>query len=53
MSSRFTPAGAARPLWRVYLAFVGPMVLANILQSLSGSLNGVYIGQMLGTQALV
>ena len=52
MSSRFTPAGAARPLWRVYLAFVGPMVLANILQSLSGSLNGVYIGQMLGTQAL-
>ncbi len=43
---------AARPLWRTYLAFLGPMVLANILQSLSGSLNGVYIGQLLGTQAL-
>ena len=28
------------------------MVLANILQSLSGSINGIYIGQMLGTQAL-
>lgn len=28
------------------------MVLANILQSLSGSINGVYIGQMLGTDAL-
>ncbi|MCZ2104306.1 MAG: MATE family efflux transporter [Comamonadaceae bacterium] len=28
------------------------MVLANILQSLSGSVNGVYIGQMLGTDAL-
>lgn len=28
------------------------MVLANILQSLSGSVNAVYIGQMLGTQAL-
>ena len=52
MSSRFTPAGAARPLWRVYLAFVGPMGLANILQSLSGSVNAVYIGQMLGTDAL-
>ena len=41
-----------RPLWRTYLAFLGPMVLANILQSLSGSVNGVYIGQMLGTDAL-
>jgi hypothetical protein len=28
------------------------MVLANILQSLSGSVNAVYIGQMLGTDAL-
>ena len=43
---------ASRPLWRIYLAFLGPMVLANILQSLSGSVNAVYIGQMLGTQAL-
>lgn len=45
-------ASSTRPLWRTYLAFLGPMVLANILQSLSGSINGVYIGQMLGTQAL-
>ena len=41
-----------KPLWRTYLVFLGPMVLANILQSLSGSINGVYIGQMLGTRAL-
>ena len=41
-----------RPLWRTYLAFLGPMVLANILQSMSGSINAVYIGQMLGTDAL-
>ncbi len=48
------PGGAAntRPLWQTYLAFLGPMVLANILQSLSGSVNAVYIGQMLGTPAL-
>jgi putative MATE family efflux protein len=45
-------APVARPLWRVYLAFLGPMVLANILQGLSGTLNGVFIGQLLGTQAL-
>ena len=48
------PAGPvpARPLWRVFLAFLGPMVLANILQSLSGTLNNVFVGQMLGTRAL-
>ncbi|MFT4195246.1 MATE family efflux transporter [Ottowia sp.] len=46
------PPAATRSLWRTYLAFLGPMVLANILQSLSGSVNAVYIGQMLGTTAL-
>ena len=28
----------ARPLWRTYLAFLAPMVLSNILQSLSGTI---------------
>ncbi|MDB5856348.1 MAG: family efflux transporter [Ramlibacter sp.] len=51
-------AGAAgtatmeRPLWRRFLVFLGPMILANLLQSLSGTLNNVFVGQMLGTQAL-
>ena len=39
-------------LWRVYLMFLGPMILSNILQGLSGTLNGGVIGQMLGTHAL-
>lgn len=39
-------------LWRVYLIFLGPMILSNILQGLSGTLNGIFIGQMLGTHAL-
>lgn len=39
-------------LLRTYLAFLGPMVLANVLQSLSGTINGIFIGQMLGTRAL-
>jgi putative MATE family efflux protein len=43
---------STRPLWRVFLAFLGPMVVANILQSLSGTLNNVFVGQMLGTTAL-
>lgn len=44
--------GPVRPLWRTYLAFLAPMVLSNFLQGLSGTLNGIYIGQMLGTHAL-
>ncbi len=39
-------------LWRAFLIFLGPMLLANVLQSLSGTFNNVFIGQMLGTRAL-
>jgi putative MATE family efflux protein len=39
-------------LWKTYLLFLAPMVLSNFLQSMSGTLNSIYIGQMLGTQAL-
>jgi putative MATE family efflux protein len=41
-----------RPLWKAFLAFLGPMVVGNVLQSLSGTFNGVFIGQMLGTREL-
>ncbi|WP_198972768.1 MATE family efflux transporter [Xylophilus sp. ASV27] len=41
-----------RALWRTYLAFLGPMVVANILQALASTFNGIYVGQMLGTRAL-
>lgn len=43
---------ASPPLWRTFLGFLGPMIVANILQSLSGSINSVFLGQMLGVQAL-
>ena len=45
-----TPAQS--PLWKTYLLFLAPMVLSNFLQSMSGTINSIYIGQMLGTQAL-
>ncbi len=51
-STLVSTAAEERPLWRTYLAFVGPMVLANMLQSMSGTINGVFVGQMLGTQAV-
>lgn len=43
---------AAKPLWRTFLTFLVPMMLANILQSLSGTLNSVFLGNMLGVNAL-
>jgi putative MATE family efflux protein len=58
MSSRPTSLHAAakapvdRPLWKGFLVFLAPMLVGNVLQSLSGTLNNVFVGQMLGTHAL-
>jgi len=40
------------PLWKTFLFFLAPMMLTNILQSLIGSINGIYLGQMIGVDAL-
>ena len=40
------------PLWKTFLAFLAPMMLSNILQSLFGTINNVYLGQMIGVDAL-
>ena len=46
------PPATGLPLWKTFLAFLAPMLLSNVLQSLSGTLNNVYVGQMLGVGAL-
>ncbi|MGN6411210.1 MAG: MATE family efflux transporter [Nitrobacter sp.] len=43
---------AARPLWQAYVFFLMPMMLSNVLQSLFGTINGIYLGQMIGVDAL-
>ncbi len=40
------------PTWKVFLMFLVPMMMANILQSLSGTINNIFLGQMIGVQAL-
>jgi putative MATE family efflux protein len=35
-----------------FLIFLAPMMLTNILQSLLGTINGIYLGQMIGVDAL-
>ena len=46
------PVSSPRPLWKTFLVFLGPLVLTNMLQALSGTLNSIYVGQMLGIGAL-
>jgi putative MATE family efflux protein len=41
-----------KPLWQRFLVFLIPLMLSNILQSLSGTVNSIYIGQLLGVEAL-
>ena len=40
------------PLWRTFLVFLLPMMLTNILQALFGTINNIYLGQMIGVDAL-
>jgi putative MATE family efflux protein len=39
-------------LWKSYLAFLVPMIISNMLQALSGTVNNIYLGQMLGVSAM-
>jgi len=41
-----------QPLWRRFLTFLLPLMLSNVLQSLSGTINNIYVGQLLGVEAL-
>ena len=40
------------PLGRTLLVFALPQLVGNVLQSLNGSINAVWVGQLLGDQAL-
>jgi putative MATE family efflux protein len=41
-----------KPIWRTLLIFVIPLMLSNVLQSASSTLNSVYLGQLIGVKAL-
>lgn len=51
-AARRAAARAARPLWLAFVIFLAPMMLSNILQSLSGTINSVFLGHMIGVTAL-
>ena len=41
-----------KPLWQRFLTFLLPLMLSNILQALSGTFNNIFIGQLVGVDAL-
>lgn len=42
----------APPLWHTYLNLLLPMLLTNALQLAAGTLDNIYLGHLLGTQAV-
>lgn len=43
---------STRPLWQRFAIFLLPLMASNILQALSGTFNSIFIGQMIGVDAL-
>jgi putative MATE family efflux protein len=43
---------SSRPLWQRFSLFLIPLMASNILQALSGTINSIYVGQLIGVEAL-
>ena len=52
MQQRRLALDDSRPIWQAMLVFLVPLMLSNILQSASGTLNSIYLGRLLGVHAL-
>jgi len=38
--------------WKAFLFFLLPLIATNILQNLSGTINTIFVGQMMGVDAI-
>jgi putative MATE family efflux protein len=53
MTAQTIDAPSARPpLWKTYLLILAPMTLTSVLQSAAGTVDGIYLGRMIGVHAL-
>jgi putative MATE family efflux protein len=43
---------ASKPLWMLFFVFLVPLILSNLLQTASQTLGAVFLGRMIGTNAL-
>ena len=39
-------------LWKTFFIFLMPLIATNILQNLSGTINTIFVGQMMGVNAI-
>lgn len=39
-------------LWKTFFVFLLPLIATNILQNLSGTINTIFVGQMMGVDAI-
>jgi len=46
------PFDTQQKLWKSFLIFLVPLIATNILQNMSGTVNTVFVGQMLGVHAI-
>ena len=42
----------SRPMWRLFLVFLIPLLLSNILQSASQTISSIFLGRLIGVHAL-
>src|ERR1700722_15144547 len=42
----------SRPMWRLLLVFLVPLMLSNVVQSASQTMASIWIGRLISTQAL-
>src|SRR5579872_901306 len=42
----------SRPMWRLFLVFLIPLMLSNALQSASQTVASIYLGRLIGVNAL-
>ena len=50
--SAHAPLVQQQKLWKAFFIFLMPLIATNILQNLSGTINTIFVGQMMGVQAI-
>jgi putative MATE family efflux protein len=50
--ARALPLDDSRPIWQLLLVFLIPLMLSNVLQSLSQTANSIYLGRLVGVHSL-
>lgn len=50
--AKHAPLVGQQNLWKTFFIFLLPLIATNILQNLSGTINTIFVGQMMGVDAI-